>query len=50
MNDVEFHTALLQANTTLMKKYHDCKLKDGLSAAEDLYLKGDTSFRGFRDV
>jgi len=50
MTDEEFHTALLQANTMLMKKYHECKLNEGLHAAEELYLNGDVSFRGFRDV
>ncbi len=50
MTDSEFHEELLKANKTLMERYYDSKLKEGIKAAENLYLNGDASFRGFRDV
>ena len=50
MTDSEFHEELLKANKTLMQHYYDSRLKEGIKAAENLYLNGDTSFRGFRDV
>lgn len=50
MTDQEFHRMLLRANTTLMKRYFKNKLNEGIRTAENLYLNGDTNFRGFRDV
>ena len=50
MTDEEFHAALLEANTKLMKSYYDVRLNQGICAAEKLYLQQDASFRGFRDV
>lgn len=50
MSDDEFHKALLDANTKLIKNYYKKKIEMSIQGAEKLYLKGDTHFRGFRDV
>lgn len=50
LTDEEFHRALLNANTILMKHYYGNKLKDSIKSAEELYLNRNVNFRGFRDV
>ncbi|MBC8412090.1 B12-binding domain-containing radical SAM protein, partial [bacterium] len=37
MTDEDFHKALLVANKTLLKRYYDSNLQNGLKAAEKLY-------------
>lgn len=46
----EAHRALCDANSRLVKNYMARRGRRQVRAAERLYLKGDTSFRGFRDV
>jgi len=48
MTDDEFHKALFDANTRLIKKYFDNKCNQVLAQAEKLYLESDPDFRGFR--
>lgn len=48
MNDDDFHRALLEANTRLLKNYFSKKLASSNEQLEKLYLGKDISFRGFR--
>lgn len=48
LTDDEFHAALCEANKTLMRKYYDIQICDGIRMAEDLYFNKNVSFRGFR--
>ena len=48
MTDDEFHQALSEANTKLIKKYYQTAEERSLSICHNLYSKRDTSFRGFR--
>ena len=48
LSDEEFHHCLLDANKRLLTHYYQNKLADAINEAERLYLKKDTSFRGFR--
>jgi radical SAM superfamily enzyme YgiQ (UPF0313 family) len=50
MTDDEFHKALLEANTCLIKNYFEKKLKMQISQAQKLYLEKDATFRGFRQI
>nr|WP_320017116.1 radical SAM protein [uncultured Desulfobacter sp.] len=50
LTDEEFHHALLEANTVLIKDYFKKKLKWNLKTAQSLYLENDVSFRGFRQL
>jgi anaerobic magnesium-protoporphyrin IX monomethyl ester cyclase len=50
LSDEEFHGALLEANTILLKNHSEKKLAATLDAAQRLYLHGDATFRGFRPV
>jgi radical SAM superfamily enzyme YgiQ (UPF0313 family) len=50
LSDKEFHKALFEANTRLIKNYYNKRLDSSIESAKKLYLKGDTSFRGFREV
>lgn len=47
-SDKEFHRLLYQANRKLLTQYYRHQLSWVLHSAEKLYLKNDTSFRGFR--
>lgn len=50
MTDVEFHFALCEANKKLLSNYFKKKLIAINAQAENLYLKRDVSFRGFRQL
>ena len=50
MSDDEFHQSLLEANTILLKNYYNNKLANSLKETNDLYLKKDVTFRGFRQT
>ena len=50
MSDEEFHKALYEANSTLIKNYFEKKRNAVIDEAKKLYLEGDTGFRGFRPV
>lgn len=50
MSDDEFHKALLEVNTTLIKAYTQMKLAGMIKQTEKLYLEKDVSFRGFRQI
>lgn len=50
MSNEDFHRCLLEANTRLVTNYFNKKLSILLKQAEKLYLKGDSSFRGFRQI
>lgn len=46
----EIHRLLLSSNKTLIEAYYAAQQKKALQATENLYLKKDVSFRGFRPV
>jgi len=48
LTDEEFHGALLKANETLIKNYHNKKLNSLLQQTRNLYINKDASFRGYR--
>lgn len=48
LSDEEFHRCLLGANKALIENYFQNKIKSAVEQAQGLYLKKDTSFRGFR--
>ncbi|WP_432662683.1 radical SAM protein [Wukongibacter baidiensis] len=48
MSDEEFHRALYDANTRLMKNYFEAKCNQSIEIAKKLYIDRNTSFRGFR--
>lgn len=48
MSDDEFHRALFKANGRLFQNYYQKRYESSLKQAEQLYLHGDASFRGFR--
>ena len=48
MTDDEFHKALCDANSRLIKNYFANKCDQVLAQAEKLYLESDPEFRGFR--
>lgn len=48
MNDDDFHSCLLDANTKLIKKYFKQKAASFIGQARKLYIDRDDSFRGFR--
>ena len=50
MTDDEFHQALLEANSTILKNYYSNKLALALEDSRQLYLKRDINFRGFRQT
>jgi radical SAM superfamily enzyme YgiQ (UPF0313 family) len=50
ISDKDAHRMLLEANTELVKNYVNKKTEKTLLSAQNLYLKGDTSFRGYRAV
>lgn len=50
LTDDEFHSALLEANITLLKNYYQKQLESVVRQARDLYLKKDVNFRGFRQI
>ncbi|OFZ80444.1 MAG: B12-binding domain-containing radical SAM protein [Bdellovibrionales bacterium RIFOXYD1_FULL_53_11] len=48
LTDDEFHASLLEANKALLANYFKHKAAQEIKKAEDLYLKKNTGFRGFR--
>jgi len=50
MTDDEFHRCLFEANTRLLANYFQKKLSSSIEQAEKLYLRRDTTFRGFRQT
>ena len=50
LSDAEFHRALLDANTILLKNQFQKRLAATIGDATRLYLQGDATFRGFRPV
>ena len=50
LSDDEFHKALLDANTQLIKDYYKKKLETNLEEARKLYSEKDATFRGFRQI
>ncbi|MCX6050952.1 MAG: radical SAM protein [Campylobacterales bacterium] len=48
LSDDEFYEALLEANEILLDNYHERTKKNIRKQLEDLYIKHDASFRGFR--
>ena len=50
MSDDEFHRCLLKANRTLLTNYFKKNMGNALRIAEELYLKRDEKFRGFRQT
>jgi len=50
MTDDEFHRALLEANTRLLRNYFEKRMCATIEQAQNLYIKKDGGFRGFRPV
>jgi radical SAM superfamily enzyme YgiQ (UPF0313 family) len=50
MSDEEFHQALLEANSRLIRNYFRKKMEAVLQQASNLYLERNVSFRGFRQT
>lgn len=50
LTDDEFHLALYEANSRLIKNYFEKKSISMIETARKLYLDNDSSFRGFREV
>ena len=48
LSDDQFHQCLLEANSRLITNYFTNKLNNSLDIANDLYLKKNPEFRGFR--
>ncbi len=50
LTDDEFHLALFDANSSLIKNYFEKKSKAVVETARKLYVEKDSLFRGFRQV
>jgi anaerobic magnesium-protoporphyrin IX monomethyl ester cyclase len=50
LSDDDFHRSLLEANTLLLKNYFNKKCNAMILEAENLYLKKNKDFRGFRQT
>lgn len=48
LTDDEFHTCLMEANTTLIENYFRKKASSLIAQTKKLYLAKDASFRGYR--
>jgi len=48
VSDDEFHGALLEANTRLLRNYYHKQMEAAVQQAEDLYINRNAEFRGFR--
>jgi len=48
LSNEEFHGALLEANSILLRNHFSRGLSATIETAKRLYLRGDASFRGFR--
>jgi radical SAM superfamily enzyme YgiQ (UPF0313 family) len=49
MSDNEFHEALFEANSTLLRNYYNNACQKTIDEARKLYLENNTAFRGFRN-
>ena len=50
LSDDEYYECLLDANTRLLKNYHQKKLTSSLKQTKNLYNNKDAGFRGFRQI
>lgn len=50
MSDQEFHQALFEANSLLIRHFFEKRASAVLEQAADLYLGGNVAFRGFRQT
>jgi len=50
LTDDEFYKALLEANKNLLINYYKKQMEQVLLQINDLYIKKDPSFRGFRQI
>ncbi len=50
LSDDEFHEALLEANTRLVRDYYQKQMESVIQEAVDLYRHQDVGFRGFRQT
>lgn len=50
LTDDEFHEALLEANTALIKNYYEKTTAKVIEATHELYRKHDVKFRGYRHL
>jgi len=50
LSDEEFYSALMEANGKLLENYQERVRKSTKEQLENLYIKKDTSFRGFRQT
>lgn len=50
MTDDEFHLALLEANSRLLRNYFEKKFHAMLKQARNVYIEKDSGFRGFRPI
>jgi anaerobic magnesium-protoporphyrin IX monomethyl ester cyclase len=50
MSDEEFHHALLDANSRLIRAYFEKQMQSYLQQASQLYLQRNVGFRGFRQT
>ncbi|MFA5316409.1 MAG: radical SAM protein [Dehalococcoidales bacterium] len=50
MAEEEYYSCLLDANKRLITKYYENKLSDSMKQVDDIYLKRDPAFRGFRQT
>ena len=50
LSDDEYYECLLDANTRLLKNYHQKKLTSSLEQTKNLYNNKDAGFRGFRQI
>lgn len=48
LTDEEFHEALMDANRRLLENYHRSCVKKMMDETEDLYIRKNAGFRGFR--
>lgn len=50
LTDDQFYSALLEANMTLLRNYYQKQLEIVTRQVQDLYLKKNINFRGFRQI
>jgi radical SAM superfamily enzyme YgiQ (UPF0313 family) len=50
LSDEEFHKALCEANKILIKEYWRRQTEKMMATSDELYIKKDVTFRGFRQI
>ena len=50
LTDDEYYAALMEANSVLLENYYQRARKNQKKQLEDLYIKKDATFRGFRQT